>query len=336
LVVNGSLVIQDRCVDVSAVMADLAVRRPLFHSESDFQHALAWAVQRRYEHAELRLEPRPRRGVRLDVLVHLGQRRIAIEVKYLVAAFVGTIAGERFELPNQAAQDISRHDVVKDIVRLERLLADGFAHEGLSITLSNDSAYWRPGIKAAPVDAAFRLHEGRALSGVLSWSASAGAGTTHKRDEPLILAGAYQCAWKHYGNVTGDNGRVVELRYLSIPVGRSSPPPSPSPSAATAFSSPLPEVVPVLGSSLSRATAREEILAAVADIVRRSGREDFELGDVLAEMRRRGSRYSESTIRTHVVSRMCADAPNHHATTFDDFDRQDRGRYRLRHTGAAE
>ena len=30
---------------------------------------------------------------------------------------------------------------------------------------------------------------------------------------------------------------------------------------------------------------------------------------ILAEMRRVGIRYTESTIRTHVTSRMCADAP---------------------------
>ncbi|GGN96519.1 hypothetical protein GCM10010112_87820 [Actinoplanes lobatus] len=77
-------------------------------------------------------------------------------------------------------------------------------------------------------------------------------------------------------------------------------------------------------------TCREEILAAIADLLRRSGRDDFTLQDVLTEMRRRGSRYAESTIRTHVVSRMCANAPDHHGTTFADLERLDRGTYRLR------
>lgn len=47
-------------------------------------------------------------------------------------------------------------------------------------------------------------------------------------------------------------------------------------------------------------------------------------------MRRAGSKYSESTIRTHVTSRMCADAPVHHGTTYEDFERLGGGRYRLR------
>lgn len=75
-------------------------------------------------------------------------------------------------------------------------------------------------------------------------------------------------------------------------------------------------------------------MQAIADIVQRSGREDFELSDVLVEMRQGGSPYSEATIRTHVTSRMCADAPNHHASTYDDFDRLNRGHYRLRRSGA--
>jgi hypothetical protein len=57
----------------------------------------------------------------------------------------------------------------------------------------------------------------------------------------------------------------------------------------------------------------------------------FTLADVIAEMRARGSRYAESTIRTHVTSRMCANAPNHHAVVYRDFWCIDRGsgRYRL-------
>jgi len=43
----------------------------------------------------------------------------------------------------------------------------------------------------------------------------------------------------------------------------------------------------------------------------------------------RKARYAESTIRTHVTSRMCANAPNHHAVTYDDLVRTDGGRYRL-------
>lgn len=77
-------------------------------------------------------------------------------------------------------------------------------------------------------------------------------------------------------------------------------------------------------------TCREEILDAVHALLRRTSRDDFTLQQLLQEMRRRGSSYSESTIRTHVTSRMCANAPDHHAVVFDDLERMGRGVYRLR------
>ncbi|WP_433612686.1 DUF7669 domain-containing protein [Dactylosporangium sp. CA-139114] len=288
-------------------------------------------IQQRHADAEIRLEPRPRRGVHLDLLVRLQRRRVAVEVKYLAAAFVGEIGGELFELPNQGAQDVSRHDVVKDVVRLERLVAEGYADEGIAITLTNDASYWRPGIKADPIDAAFRIHEDRVLAGTLAWSSAAGSGTTSKRDTPLVLTGRYRCHWQPYSTVRAARGSVVELRSLTIAVQRLHRPVQvPQEILAQA---PVPRQRPP---ALSASTARDEILLAVADVLRRSGRDTFDLNDVLVEMRRRGSRYAESTIRTHVVSRMCADAPDHHATVFDDFERVDRGQYRLRRRPAAE
>jgi len=77
-------------------------------------------------------------------------------------------------------------------------------------------------------------------------------------------------------------------------------------------------------------SARDEILATTRKLAGQSADGTFTLIDVLTEMRRAGSRYAESTIRTHVTSRMCADAPNHHARTYDDLERLGNGRYRLR------
>ncbi len=50
-------------VDVPAVLSALAVQRPVFHSERDFQHALAWQLQLSHSQAQIRLEPRPRRAL---------------------------------------------------------------------------------------------------------------------------------------------------------------------------------------------------------------------------------------------------------------------------------
>lgn len=58
---------------------------------------------------------------------------------------------------------------------------------------------------------------------------------------------------------------------------------------------------------------------------------EFSLACIIAEVKARGSGYSVRTIRTHVTSRMCANAPRNHAVVYNDFWCIDRGsgRYRL-------
>lgn len=75
-------------------------------------------------------------------------------------------------------------------------------------------------------------------------------------------------------------------------------------------------------------TAREEILEAIPAVTRSDG--SFTVEAIVRELRRRGSRYAESTIRTHVVSRMCANSPGNHAVTYDDLERLEPGIYRPR------
>jgi hypothetical protein len=77
-------------------------------------------------------------------------------------------------------------------------------------------------------------------------------------------------------------------------------------------------------------TTRDEILAALPAIRARTGRDTFTPQEVIDELQRRGTTYKASTIRTHVVSRLCADAPDHHGRTYDDFQRVSAGQYRRR------
>jgi hypothetical protein len=77
-------------------------------------------------------------------------------------------------------------------------------------------------------------------------------------------------------------------------------------------------------------TARDEILAVHPAVRARTGRETFTPQDVIDELQRRGTSYKPSTIRTHIVSRMCSNAPDHHARTYDDLERVADGQYRRR------
>jgi hypothetical protein len=77
-------------------------------------------------------------------------------------------------------------------------------------------------------------------------------------------------------------------------------------------------------------TCRDEILAALPSVASRSGDGTFSPQDVVDELSRRGSGYAPATIRTHVVSRMCANAPDNHARVYDDLVRAADGKYRAR------
>lgn len=79
-------------------------------------------------------------------------------------------------------------------------------------------------------------------------------------------------------------------------------------------------------------TCRDEILACVKEITIHLSTEEFCINDVIRCMERKGSQYSESTIRTHITSRMCANAPDNHAVTYDDFERAGYGKYRCKRT----
>lgn len=321
-------------VDVGGALSDLATRRPVFHSERDFQHALAWQIQLNYPQAEIRLETRPRRSVHLDMFIRLAGTRTAIELKYLVAALHAAIGEESFDLPHQSANDISRHDVVKDITRIEAALADGHADSGCVVVLTNDRSYWQPATRADPIDAAFRLHEGRILEGTLGWADRAGHGTITGRDTPLVLANRYICHWRDYSGVILTNGSTSQFRYLLIThladhtesaQMQAARPPQSSRQTQTVAAPPAPTTAQPAASS-----AREEILTAARTLADRSPDGSFTLMQIITSLRRAGSRYAESTIRTHVTSRMCADAPDHHGTTYDDFERLGGGRYRFR------
>lgn len=76
-------------------------------------------------------------------------------------------------------------------------------------------------------------------------------------------------------------------------------------------------------------TCRDEVLQAATELAARSSDGTCTPDEVVRLLVSRGTAYAESTIRTHVISRMCANAPAHHATRFADFVRDERGRYRL-------
>ena len=75
-------------------------------------------------------------------------------------------------------------------------------------------------------------------------------------------------------------------------------------------------------------TVRQEVLEVARDLTAR-GLVPFSPQQVIDELRRRGTSYQESSIRTHVVDFMCVDAPTKHGVSYPDLRRVGRGQYVL-------
>ncbi len=205
-------------IPLDAVLARLALQRPIFHSEADFQQAFAWEVRSVQPSVRVRLETRPAPNIRLDLLVTSedGAQRSAIELKYLTRLWLGEVAGERFELKDQGAQDIRAYDVVKDIVRVERFVAETAGANGAVVCLSNDAQYWNAPTHGRETNAgAFRIHDGTVLRGARAWGPRTGPGSSKGREEQLMLAGVHRLTWRAYSALSGPRG---SFRSLIIPV----------------------------------------------------------------------------------------------------------------------
>jgi hypothetical protein len=308
------------------VLGVLSKRRPLFHSEADFQHALAWELHLANPAARVRLETRPLRdrNVFLDLLYEVDGARTALELKYLTRAFTTTIDGEAFQLRNHAAHDVRRYDIIKDIARLEEVVAAGAAHIGLVVVLTNDAAYWTASSRSDTSDAAFRIPEGATITGTLAWAATAGPGTTKGRETAISVTGAYSLGWGDYSDLGGAGGRFRRLVVEVLPAGHAV-----STRAATAPESfrEAPASAPRQHEAHERFTCREAVLAGLAALERRTGRLDFTVAELLAGARAAGAQQADATIRTHITSIMCVNAPANHAVRYPDLERVGPGRY---------
>lgn len=191
--------------------------RPVFHSEADLQHALAWTVHLSDPSLRIRLETRSAPGTRLDLLIsrpNAGEH-LALELKYLTAAWEGDVDHEHFALLNQGAQDIRAYDVIKDIQRVERLVDGQPGWNGAVLVLTNDSSYWsRPKHGRATNAEAFRVYGHQPISGRRAWGPSTSAGTMKGRTAPLDLRGNYISRWVEYSALPGNRGRFRLLTFI--------------------------------------------------------------------------------------------------------------------------
>ena len=208
-------------LDIDGLMGTLADRRKVFHSEADFQHALAWQIHEAAPESRVRLEVNvvPAAAQRMYLDIWLPVEGIAIELKYKTRGLELEQGDESFALRNQSAQDIGRYDFLRDIRRLELMRSmPELCRAGYAVLLTNDSSYWNAPRSQNTVDSDFRIHEGRVISGELTWATHASSGTVKSRESPIEIQGSYGLRWQEYSNFPGKSqGR---FRYLAVSVGR--------------------------------------------------------------------------------------------------------------------
>jgi hypothetical protein len=205
-----------------SAMERLAVKRPIFHSEADFQHALAWEVQIAHPEAAIRLEKRMalEPSVQLDIVIDLDGRPMGVELKYLRRGMTAEIAGERFTLAT-GADDHGRYFAIADLARLERLLAAGVIDSGALVLLTNVANLWEaPNSGRRTLYQEFRVHDEHVLRGEMTWGQWGAAGG---RPNPgaVSLMGTYPLSWRDYSTVGG-----AAFRYLLIAADGSKDPAS--------------------------------------------------------------------------------------------------------------
>lgn len=195
-------------IDMVDVLNKLSVERPVFHSEADFQFALAWKIQESYPSAVIRLEKRialSRDEIYIDIHVREKSDIILIEVKYKTKSVCITMGCEKFKLKDQSAQNCNRYDFIKDISRIETCLRKNQAKCGFAIFLTNDPNYWEQNGKNA-IDQDFRIHCGRRICAgcELKWKDGASQGTKKGREDPIKLENNYRFCWKNYSGITNN------------------------------------------------------------------------------------------------------------------------------------
>jgi hypothetical protein len=212
----------DARLDIEQALGRLALERQLFHSEADFQHALAWKIHEQHPDVKIRLEVpsgRSDKSDRIDIVIKGKNKSHALELKYKKRKLDLVSDGEKFNLRGDVAHDISRYDFIKDVVRLERYISGTENTTGYAILLTNDDLYWRESTRGVN-SAAFFLHEGRTLESdvTLAWHEGTGDGTKKGRTDAFKLRSNYTIHWRDYSKLSDAPGAT--FRYVLLEITR--------------------------------------------------------------------------------------------------------------------
>lgn len=205
-------------MDIHNILNELSKLRPVFHSEADFQFALAWHIQQALPNSDVRLEYcNNKEDVRyyLDIRIkdHDSSEVYGIELKYKTKKCDIVCGEEFFRLKEHNAYDQACYDYLKDIQRLEAMIDSGLINIGYAVFLTNAPHYWEAPKRASTFDADFRIYENRSVpaNSLLKWSGCPAEGTTRSRNASITLRNQFQIKWSDYYN----NGQDV-FKYIGL------------------------------------------------------------------------------------------------------------------------
>jgi len=198
--------------DIFTILKSLSKHRLLFHSEADFQHALAWEIRALRPELNVRLEvPLVDPVGTIDLLVLDRQQRIGIELKFGRGPLACSPNGEAFRLA-ESPPPVIRYEFLQDLERLEAWTASGFLSQAFVLCLSNHPACWETQYRPTTQDQV-RFHDGKVLQGMIGLDPRPRSGSTFP---PIKLRAAYMCQWRDYSQV--DTSRYGQFRFLLLAV----------------------------------------------------------------------------------------------------------------------
>ena len=211
--------------DLDTTLMELAVQRPVFQNEMDFQFSFAWQIKMKFPNWNIRFEKNLTDSEdekrRIDLWIE-GENTYAIELKYPTQELFHEVNNEIFKLRNQSAVDYSRYAFLKDIQRMEEVVGNNTDVKGYAILITNDMSIELPPTKDDVADFQFRIHEGKVINNEeLDWIRKKGGQSFGDMENPIKLRGTYKFNWKDYSELKNTNNLPVtngKFRYLFVEI----------------------------------------------------------------------------------------------------------------------
>ena len=211
--------------DLDIILMELAVQRPVFQNEMDFQFSFAWQIKMKFPNWNIRFEKNLTDSEdekrRIDLWIE-GDNTYAVELKYPTRTLFHEVNNEIFKLRNHSAEDYSRYSFLNDIQRMEEVVSNNTDVKGYAILITNDMSIELPPTKDDVADFQFRIHEGKVINNEeLDWIRKEGGQSFGDMENPIKLRGTYKFNWKDFSELKMKNNLPVtngKFRYLFVEI----------------------------------------------------------------------------------------------------------------------